>query len=245
MNLSKRANDGLRAAAALGAAAVLVALGGCATARSPSAADPWEPMNRGLYAVHEAVDKVVMKPAVTVYRAVIPTPARTGVANFFNNIDDVFSVVYDVMQAKPQKAGDDLGRVMINTFFGLGGLIDIGSSAGIERGNEDLGQTLAVWGMSSGPYIFIPLLGPSTVRDSSDYVARFFLGPTSFISDVPTRNTVYTLGAIDLRSKADDALSVVDAAALDRYAFIRNAYLQRRRYLIFDGKVPPDPEDKP
>ena len=232
----------LRTAGVLAAATLI---GGCATARSPSPADPWEPMNRGLYAVHEAVDKVVLKPAVTVYRAVLPTPARTGVANFFNNIDDAFSAINDVLQAKPQKAGDDLGRVMVNTFFGLGGLIDVASSAGIERGNEDFGQTMAVWGIGSGPYIFIPLLGPSNVRDGVGLGIRYVLGPTGYIDDVPVRNSVYALGVVDYRSEADEALRVIDTAALDRYAFLRNAYLQRRRYLIYDGKVPPEPEDKP
>ncbi len=226
---------------ALGLAA-LVVLAGCAA--TPSRVDPLEPMNRGLYQVHEAVDKVVLKPVVNVYTAVVPKPVRTGVSNFYNNIEDAFSALNGLLQAKPQKAGDDLGRVMANTFFGLGGLIDVASGAGIERGEEDFGQTFAVWGFGPGPYLFIPLLGPSTVRDATGLAARFALGPAGEINDVPVRNSLYGLGVVDARYQAGDALSVVESAALDRYTFIRNAYLQRRRYLIYDGKVPPEPEDK-
>lgn len=223
-----------------------VTLGGCAEVptRTSSAADPWEPMNRGLYQVHEAVDRVILKPVVTVYKAVTPQPVRTGVSNFFNNIDDAFSAVNGVLQGKPQKAGDDFGRVLTNTMFGFGGFIDVASEAGIERGNEDFGQTLAVWGVAQGPYLFIPLLGPSTVRDASGTAVRIYLGPVGDIHDVGWRNAVYIANVIDARYQAGDALDVVTTAALDRYSFIRNAYLQRRRYLIYDGKVPPDPEDK-
>ncbi len=221
---------------------VAATVAGCAAA--PSRVDPWEPMNRGLFQVHEAVDKVVLKPAVTIYTKVVPTFARTGVSNFFNNIEDAFSALNDILQAKPEKAGDDLGRVLTNTFLGMGGLVDVASSAGIERGNEDFGQTLAVWGLGPGPYLFIPLLGPSTVRDASGAAVRFYLGPIGEISDVPVRNSVYGLSVVDARYQGEFALSVLELAALDRYTFIRNAYFQRRRYLIYDGKVPPEQEDK-
>lgn len=221
---------------------VAVLLGGCAAA--PSRVDPWEPMNRGLFAVHEQVDRVVLKPVVNVYARAVPQPARTAVSNFFNNIEDAFSAVNDLLQAKPQKAGDDLGRVVANTFFGLGGLIDVASGAGIERGQEDFGQTLAVWGVPRGPYLFVPVFGPSTVRDGSGTLVRGYLNPVGEISDVPVRNSIYGLQVVDGRYQAGEALNVVETAALDRYTFIRNAYLQRRRYLIYDGKVPADEEDK-
>ncbi|HZQ63378.1 MAG TPA: VacJ family lipoprotein [Casimicrobiaceae bacterium] len=229
-----------------GSVAIAIALTGCATTstRTASEVDPWEPMNRGLYQVHEALDKLILKPAVTVYTAVTPQPLRTGVSNFFNNIDDAFSGINGVLQGKPQKAGDDFGRVLTNTFFGLGGFIDVAGSAGIERGNEDFGQTLAVWGVPQGPYLFIPLLGPSTVRDASGTAVRIYLGPVGDIHDVGWRNAVYIVNVIDARYQAGDALDVVTTAALDKYTFIRNAYLQRRRYLIYDGKVPPEQEDK-
>lgn len=233
----------LRAGAALVAAGLL--LGGCATSPTRSASDPLEPMNRGLYAVHETADKFVMKPIVTVYSTVVPRVVRVGVSNVFNNIDDAFSALNDLLQGKMDKAGDDLGRVVLNTGFGVGGIFDLASDAGIERGNEDFGQTLAVWGVGSGPYLFIPLLGPSNFRDATGLGIRIYLGPVGYIPDVPLRNSLYGLGAVDIRYQAGDALSVVDTAALDRYTFIRNAYNQRRRYLIFDGKVPPEQDDKP
>ncbi|MDQ6621626.1 MAG: VacJ family lipoprotein [Pseudomonadota bacterium] len=230
---------------AVGLCLSVLVLAGCAAApaRTASAIDPWEPMNRGLYQVHETVDKVILKPAVNVYTTVTPQLVRRGVSNFFNNIEDAFSAVNGVLQGKPQKAGDDLGRVLTNTMFGLGGLIDVASGAGIERGNEDFGQTLAVWGVAQGPYLFIPVLGPSTVRDASGSAVRLYFGPTGEIHDVAARNVVYGLGVVDARYQAGDALDVVNAAALDRYTFIRNAYLQRRRYLIYDGKVPAEADD--
>ncbi len=231
------------------AGAALVAfgllLGGCAAAPTRSASDPLEPMNRGLFAVHETADKFVMKPVVDVYTAVVPRLVRVGVSNVFNNIDDAFSALNDALQGKPDKLGDDLARVLLNTGFGFGGIFDVASGADIERGNEDFGQTLAVWGIGPGPYLFIPLLGPSNFRDATGLGIRIYLGPVGYIPDVPLRNSLYGVGAVDIRYQAGDALSVIETAALDRYTFIRNAYMQRRRYLIFDGKVPPEQDDKP
>jgi phospholipid-binding lipoprotein MlaA len=230
----------LRRALAAGALAAL--LGGCAGA--PSKADPFEPMNRAMYQVHDALDTAVAKPVAEGYKAVVPRFVRTMVANVFNNIDDLFSAVNGLLQGKPEKAGNDLGRVLVNTFFGFGGLIDVASDAGIERGNEDFGQTFAVWGFPQGPYLFVPLFGPTTVRDGTGVLVRIALGPVGYVPDVPLRNSLYGLGYVDLRAQALEASSIVDTAALDRYLFIRNAYLQRRRYLVYDGKPPPEAEDE-
>jgi len=224
-------------------AALAATLAGCAA--TPSKVDPLEPMNRALYQVHDALDTAIVKPVAEGYTAVVPKIVRTGFANVFNNIDDLFSAVNGLLQGKPDKAGNDLGRVMINTFFGMGGLIDIASDAGIERGNEDFGQTFAVWGIPQGPYLFIPLFGPTTVRDGAGVLVRIALGPVGYIPEVPLRNSIYGLGYVDLRSQVLESGSIVDTAALDRYLFIRNAYLQRRRYLIYDGKPPPEPEEDP
>jgi phospholipid-binding lipoprotein MlaA len=133
--------------------------------------------------------------------------------------------------------------VLLNTGFGLGGIFDLASMIGIERGNEDFGQTFGVWGFPQGPYLFIPFLGPTTVRDGAGVLARVALGPVGYIPDVPLRNSLYGLGGVDLRAQALGAGALVDTAALDRYLFIRNAYLQRRRYLVYDGKPPPEPEE--
>jgi phospholipid-binding lipoprotein MlaA len=216
-------------------------LTGCANA--PSKVDPLEPMNRALYQVHDALDSAVVKPVAEGYEFVVPKFMRSAFTNVFNNIDDLFSAVNGLLQGKLDKAGNDLGRVMTNTLFGFGGLIDVASDAGIERGNEDFGQTFAVWGFPQGPYLFIPLLGPTTVRDGTGVIVRIAVGPVGYIPDVPLRNSLYGLGYVDLRAQALDAGDIVDKAALDRYTFIRNAYLQRRRYLVYDGKPPPDAED--
>ena len=224
------------------AAAAAVLFAGCAAV--PSKVDPLEPMNRALYQVHDVLDTNIVKPVAEGYVAVIPQFVRTGFANVFNNIDDLFSAVNGLLQGKPEKAGNDLGRVLTNTMLGLGGLIDVASDLGIERGNEDFGQTFAVWGFPQGPYLFIPLFGPTTVRDGTGVLVRIALGPVSYISNVPVRNSIYGVGYVDLRSQALESGSLLDTAALDRYIFIRNAYLQRRRYLIYDGKPPPESEDE-
>jgi phospholipid-binding lipoprotein MlaA len=223
-------------------ALAIIAVAGCA--QVPSRVDPLEPMNRGLYQVHDVVDTNLIKPIAQAYVDVVPQLVRQGVSNVFNNIDDLISAVNGLLQGKPDKAGDDLGRVMLNTLFGIGGLFDLATDLGIERGGEDFGQTFAVWGLPSGPYLFVPLVGPTTVRDGTGLLVRIGLGPVGYIPDVPLRNSLYGVGAVDLRAQALGAGELVDTAALDRYLFIRNAYLQRRNYLIHDGKPPRDPEDE-
>jgi phospholipid-binding lipoprotein MlaA len=149
-----------------------------------------------------------------------------------------------MLQNKPDKAGNDLGRVITNTGFGLLGLIDVASDAGIPKGNEDFGQTFGYWGIPQGPYLFIPVFGPTTVRDGTGVVIRAYASPIGYIEDVSTRNILWTLGFIDARASALQAESLVEQAALDRYTFIRRAYLQRRQYLVYDGKPPPPKEDE-
>jgi len=175
---------------------------------------------------------------------VIPQPIRQMVSNFFNNIEDVISAANDVLQGDWDRLGNDLGRVTLNTGWGLGGLIDIASDLGIPRGNQDFGLTFGKWGFDQGPYFFIPLFGPTTVRDGAGWVTRLFVGPVGFIPDVPLRNSLYGVGYLDVRTQVEEASRIVDTAALDRYTFIRNAYLQRRRYMLYDGKPPPEPEDQ-
>jgi len=216
-------------------------LAGCAAA--PSRDDPFEPMNRGLYQVHDTVDTAIVKPLAQAYIDIVPQLIRTGVSNVYNNLDDLFSALNGLLQGKLDKFGDDLGRVVLNTSFGIGGIFDLASMVGIERGNEDFGQTFGAWGLPQGPYLFVPFFGPTTVRDGSGTIVRIMTGPVGFIGDVPVRNSLYGLGAVDLRAQALGAGQLVETAALDRYLFIRNAYLQRRRYLLYDGKPPPEPEE--
>ena len=225
--------------AALAVAVALVA--GCAAA--PSRDDPFEPMNRALYEFHDTVDTAVVKPVAQDYIDVVPELIRTGVSNVFNNIEDLISAVNDLLQGKLDKLDNDLARVLLNTAFGVGGIFDLASMVGLERGNEDFGQTFGAWGLPQGPYLFVPFFGPTTVRDGSGTLVRIMVGPVGYIGEVPLRNSLYGLGAVDIRAQALSAGAIVDTAALDRYLFIRNAYLQRRRYLLYDGKPPPEPEE--
>ncbi len=227
-----------RTVAALATAALLA---GCAAV--PTRDDPFEPVNRVSYKVHEVVDGNFVKPIAQAYVDYTPKPIQRAIGNFFGNIDDVFSVINDFLQGKLDKAGNDMGRVMLNSGFGIGGLIDIASQAGIPKGDEDFGQTLGVWGFPQGPYLFIPLLGPTTVRDGTGSLARVYLGPIGYLPDVPVRNTLYGLGALDARASVLGTQSLAEQAALDPYAFIRRAYLQRREYLLYDGNPPRQKDD--
>ncbi|MGC1818098.1 MAG: VacJ family lipoprotein, partial [Casimicrobiaceae bacterium] len=216
-------------------------LAGCAAV--PTRDDPFEPVNRVSYKVHEVVDGNFVRPIAQAYVDYTPKPIQRAIGNFFGNIDDVFSVINDFLQGKLDKAGNDMGRVMLNSGFGIGGLIDIASQAGIPKGDEDFGQTLGVWGFPQGPYLFIPLFGPTTVRDGTGSLARVYLGPIGYLPDVPVRNTLYGLGALDARASVLGTQSLAEQAALDPYAFIRRAYLQRREYLLYDGNPPRQKDD--
>ena len=218
-------------------------LAGCA-ATAPSRDDPFESVNRASYRVHQVVDGQIIKPVIQAYVDYTPRLVQQGIRNFFGNIDDLFSFINDVLQGKPDKAGHDLGRVITNTGFGLLGVIDIASDAGIPKGGEDFGQTFGVWGFPQGPYIFVPVFGPTTVRDGTGWIIRAYTSPVSYIDEISTRNILWALGLIDLRASALQAESLVTQAAIDPYTFIRRSYLQRRQYLVYDGKPPPSKEDE-
>jgi phospholipid-binding lipoprotein MlaA len=228
---------------ALQCAVLIAALAGCASVQTTSRDDPFEPWNRAMYDVHQVVDGKIIKPVAQAYVDNTPPPIRQGVSNFFGNLDDFVSALNDWLQWKLDKAGNDMGRVMINSFFGLGGIIDIASQAGIEKGNEDFGQTFGVWGFPQGPYLFIPVLGPTTVRDGTGLIVRGYATPLTYVPDVSTRNILYGIGFLDARAQALQAENFVEGAALDRYTFIRRAYLQRRAYLVRDGKPAPTQDD--
>jgi len=218
------------------ALAALLLLGGCASATSPQ--DPLEPMNRKLYQANEVLDKYAVKPVVKAYTWALPQFVRTGVSNVFNNVSDLYSGINDLLQAKPRKAVDDFGRVAVNTTVGIVGLFDVASKWGLVRGDEDFGQTLGYWGLGQGPYLFLPLFGPTTIRDGTGAVVRIYTDPVNYIDDEGVRNGVKVLSVVDQRSQADDILNMVDKAALDRYRFIRSSYLQRRLYVVHDGEPP-------
>jgi len=222
--------------------AILV-LTGCAAA--PSRIDPFEPWNRAMFEVNEVVDGHFVKPVAEGYVKFVPEPIRTGIANFFGNIDDLFIGINNVLQGNGNRAGDDFGRVLLNTTFGLGGILDLASMMGIEKHNQDFGITFGKWGIEPGPYLFIPLFGPTTVRDGTGTLIRYYLGPITYIvNDVPVRNILYGVGYLNLRAQALEAESVVSTAAIDKYTFIRNAYLRARRYQVYEGKPPPEENDE-
>jgi len=218
-------------------------LAGCATSGG-NPADPLERVNRVTFAFNDAADKAVLTPVAKGYRAVFPGFVRTGISNFFSNLEDVWISVNDVLQGKFQEGLEDATRVIFNSTFGIAGLFDFASDAGLAKRNEDFGQTLGWWGVASGPYIVIPLLGPSTFRDGFGLLFDGRADPVYLgVEDVPARNSLYAARAIGNRANLLDASSVVDRAALDRYSFVRDAWLQRRRNLVYDGNPPRERDD--
>jgi phospholipid-binding lipoprotein MlaA len=229
-------------AATVALAAATLLLGGCATTQSR--VDPFEPWNRAMFEVNDVVDGKVVKPIAEAYVKYTPPLIKSGISNFFGNIEDLFVGINNVLEGNGNRAGDDFGRVLLNSTFGVGGLFDLASMIGIERHNQDFGITFGKWGFPQGPYFFVPLFGPTTLRDGTGTAIRAYLGPTTYIfNDVPIRNVVYGIAALDARANALGTESMVDQAALDRYRFIRNAYLRARNYQVFDGKPPPEAED--
>jgi phospholipid-binding lipoprotein MlaA len=230
-------------------AALLLAgtLAGCATSGS-NPADPLEPLNRVVFSFNDAADKAVIKPVARAYRAVLPGIVRTGVSNFFSNLEDIWISVNDVLQGKFQEGIDDFGRVLFNSTFGIAGIFDFASELGFQKHNEDFGQTLGSWGVGSGAYLVLPILGPSTIRDGFGLLLDTRADLVFRIDGVPVHNSLYATRAIGNRANLLDASSVIDQAALDKYAFVRDAWLQRRRNLVYDGDPPrerEEPDDEP
>jgi phospholipid-binding lipoprotein MlaA len=220
--------------------AALALLAGCATGPNANPADPLEPLNRQVARFNDTVDDAVLRPVATVYRQVLPSPVRTGVNNFFSNLSDVWSFANSVAQLKLQDSAQTFMRVNVNTFFGLGGLLDIATEAGIDRHTEDFGQTLGYWGVPSGPYLVLPLLGPSTLRDAAALPIDINGDPVNYVTNIPLRNSMYALRLVDIRSNLLRAGQLLQDAALDKYSFTRDAFLQRRRSEIHDGNLPDD-----
>lgn len=220
-------------------AALLVSgLSACATGPTASRNDPLEPMNREIYRINEDLDAGILRPVARLYVDYVPSPIRTAVSNVFSNFGDVYSVVNNALQGKPAAAAEDTMRVAMNSVLGLGGLIDIATPAGLPKHKEDFGQTLGVWGVSSGPYLVLPILGPSSVRDAVGTVVDAQIDPGTYIDPVSLRNSVVGLRVVDARARLLGATSLLETAALDKYSFLRDSYLQRRNYLVHDGNPP-------
>jgi phospholipid-binding lipoprotein MlaA len=228
------------------AAVAVLLLGAVVSAHAQAAPDPRDPLegwNRAVFRFNDGLDTVLLKPVALGYRAVVPEPARNGVSNFFGNLADVWSIANNLLQGKGQSAGTMYFRVAINTFFGIGGLFDVASDLGIERQSEDFGQTLGRWGMPAGPYLVLPVLGPSSLRDTAGLSLDLKAGVSAYTKDRPTINSLTALQVVDTRTNLLGASKVLDDIALDKYSFVRDAYLARRRNLVYDGNPPPLPED--
>jgi phospholipid-binding lipoprotein MlaA len=227
----------------------LVSLDGCSTIRTARAGpgqrlDPWENWNRKVFAFNEGLDEKVLKPVATAYSEIVPQPVRNGVGNFFGNVLDAWSAVNNMLQGKFTAGFDDMTRVGTNTVFGLFGVVDVASEMGLDHHYEDFGQTLGRWGVGAGAYLVLPVLGPSSLRDAAALPLDRAASPALLINGGSTQAGIITLQIINTRASLLGASRVIDDISLDKYTFIRDAYLQRRRSLVFDGDVPetPDPE---
>lgn len=214
----------------------MLALGGCAGAHNPN--DPLEPFNRGIYRFNDAVDKAVLKPVAKGYSAAMPAFGKTMVSNFFSNLDDVVVTANDLLQFKLAQGLSDGTRFLVNSTIGVFGLFDVASTAGLKKHYEDFGQTLGKWGVGNGPFIVIPILGPSTLRDGVGLYVDTYPNPTYQIEHIRTRNQLYLTNGINRRAALLDQEKILDEAMIDRYEFIRDSYLQYRKNQVYDGNPP-------
>jgi phospholipid-binding lipoprotein MlaA len=216
----------------------LSVLAGCASGPTADARDPLEPLNRSIYQFNEGVDRVVLKPVATAYVDVTPGPVRAGVGNFFGNLRDAWSAVNAALQARPREAAENGMRFGLNSTLGLIGLLDVASEMGLERTTLDFGQTLGRWGVPDGPYLMLPLLGPSTLRDTVALPVDAQGDALGSVGHMPTRNEMQLLRLVDKRAGLLRAGEMLQDAALDPYSFVRDSYLQRRQSQI--GRQPPE-----
>ena len=214
----------------------------CTSMRAPSDTDPLEGFNRSVDGFNQVVDKAVVKPVAQGYEKVTPPEIKIVIGNFFSNLDDVRVAVNNLLQGKPKAAGNDAARFALNTTIGIVGLVDVATELGFQKNDEDFGQTLGVWGVGSGPYLILPFLGPSTLRDGSARFVSASLDPLYHYDNVRARNSLVLLNAVQVRARLLPATDLVERVALDQYAFVRDAYLKRRASLIRDGA--PDPNEQ-
>jgi phospholipid-binding lipoprotein MlaA len=206
-------------------------LAGCATGPDASPNDPLEPFNRVVFRANDKIDQYVAIPLAKGYRKVTPSPVRTAVTNFFSNIGDVGNIINNALQGKGEDAVNSLMRVAFNTTFGIAGLIDIATPAGLRKHPQDFGLTLGNWRVPSGPYLVLPLFGPSSFRDGAGLAVDFQLDPVSY-AEPGVRNPLYGGNFVNTRANLLDTTQLLEEVALDKYTFVRDGYLQRRAYLI-------------
>ncbi|PIT74076.1 VacJ family lipoprotein [Limnohabitans sp. G3-2] len=220
------------------AIAGLLLLQACASVKNADVRDPWEPMNRSVYNFNEMLDNVAIQPAAKAYTAVLPSPVRTGIHNFVGNLGDVWTLANTAMQLKLQATAETFMRISVNTFLGLGGVLDVATEMRLEKRKEDFGQTLGYWGVKPGPYVVLPVLGPSTLRDALATPVDMQGNVTQQFNDPATRQVLTATRVLDVRSGLLESLDVIKAAALDPYSFVRDAYLQKRENDVHDGNPP-------
>lgn len=221
---------------------LLLSMAGLTQAEDEKDPDPWEGFNRRVFAFNEVMDKYVLRPVAVGYQAVTPAPVDRSVTNFFSNLDDVLVVINDVGQLKFSQAASDSARFLINTTVGFFGIFDVATHIGLPKHNEDFGQTLGYWGVGTGPYLVLPFLGPSTLRDTGGLTAGYFYAPgyTDVTNTTAQTYGAYALWGVDLRA---DLIASEGLISGDKYTFLRSAFLQRREYLINDGTSQNDFED--
>jgi len=211
-------------------------LGGCAT--TSNSKDPLEGFNRAMFALNDDLDEAVIKPAAQGYEAVLPVVVREGVGNAFANVGDISVTANNVLQGKVPDAINDAGRVLVNTTVGVLGFRDVASELGVEKHDGDFGQTLGVWGVGEGAYVVLPFFGPSTLRDCFGLALDMSIDPMAKMTPITGRNALIVTRALSDRTQMFAVDNILDEAALDRYSYVRNAYLQRRRNKVFDGNPP-------
>jgi len=214
-------------------------LGGCATLPSgkPDPSDRFERANRSVYSFNRALDHAVLRPVARTYVKITPGPVRRSISNFLTNLDYPVTIVNDILQGKIHDGLSDIGRFGVNTVVGIGGLFDPASHWGLEKHDEDFGLTLAKWGVPSGPYLMLPILGPSTVRDAPGRVADRFMSPTAYVNNTGVQVGYFVIKGVNTRARLLDTDPLIDSA-YDPYAFVRNAWLQRREYQVRGGNAP-------
>ncbi|MCP3669923.1 MAG: VacJ family lipoprotein [Gammaproteobacteria bacterium] len=226
------------------AVAAIVALTGCAsTSGYNDPRDPIEGFNRVMFEFNDALDRVLIKPLAKGYRAVMPSPVDKGITNFFSNLDDVGSAINNLLQFKLKRSASDVGRIVVNSTVGILGFIDVASNMNLEKTGEDFGQTLGVWGVGPGPYIVLPIFGPSGGRDVIGMAADWITDPVTHVNPVEVKNSLIFIRAVDKRADLLGASRVVEEAALDKYEFMRDAYIQKRESDVNDGNLMFEDED--
>lgn len=223
----------------------LLLLGGCATSHTTSSEvnDPFERYNRIVFAFNDGVDRAVLKPVATGYEKVVPSPLQTAVSNVFSNIDDIWIGVNNLLQADLEAGLSDGMRVLVNTFFGFAGILDFATEMGLEKHDEDFGQTLAHWGVGEGPFLMLPFFGPRTTRDAAALPVDMLGSEFSYIEHIPTRNTVAGLRIVSERAQLLGLEKTLDEGTLDKYIYVRDFYLQQRRFRISGGELQNSYED--